>query len=103
MPKPFTVLIPHRLGRQEAVTRLKTGLAAAQQKFGQLFSVQEEIWTENRLQFRLSAVTQSVSGTVDVFEDHVRLELILPWLLAAVVETIQPLIRKEATFLLEKK
>jgi hypothetical protein len=33
----------------------------------------------------------------------VRLEVMLPWLLAKVAETIQPLIRKEGTLLLEKK
>jgi hypothetical protein len=38
-----------------------------------------------------------------VLDDHVRLEVVLPWLLAKVAETIQPLIRKEGTLLLEKK
>jgi hypothetical protein len=33
----------------------------------------------------------------------VRLEVVLPWLLAKVAETIQPLIRKEGTLMLEKK
>lgn len=65
--------------------------------------MQEQTWTGNRLRFRLSALAQSVGGTIDVFDDHVRLELVLPWLLAAIAETIQPLIRKEAMLLLEKK
>jgi hypothetical protein len=103
MSKPLVVTIPHRLGQAEAVTRLKSGLDAAQAKFGQFFSVQEQTWTGNRLQFRLSALAQSVSGKIDVFDDHVRLELVLPWLLATIAQTVQPLIRKEGTLLLEKK
>jgi len=43
------------------------------------------------------------SGTIDVADDHVDLEVILPWLLAKVAEAIQPLIRREGTLLLEKK
>jgi hypothetical protein len=96
-------MIPHRLGQDEAITRLKSGFATAQSKFGKLFSVQEQSWVGNHLQFRLSALAQSVSGAVDVFDDYVRLEVTLPGILALIAEKIQPLIRKEATLLLEKR
>ena len=46
---------------------------------------------------------QEECGSIDVADDHVRLEVILPWFLAKLVGTIQPLIRKEGTLLLEKK
>jgi Putative polyhydroxyalkanoic acid system protein (PHA_gran_rgn) len=103
MSKPLVVMIPHRLGQAEAITRLKSGLNAAQAKFGQFLSMQEQTWTGNRLRFRLSALAQSVGGTIDVFDDHVRLELVLPWLLATIAETIKPLIRNEGMLLLGKK
>jgi len=103
MTKPLVVTIPHRLGQDEAVRRLKSGLRSAQEKFGQFFSLQEETWTGNCLQFRVTALAQTASGSIDVRDDHVRLEVVLPWLLAKVAETIQPLIRKEGTLMLEKK
>jgi hypothetical protein len=103
MSKPLIVSIPHRLGKDEAVRRLKTGLGNAQTNFGHLFTVQEETWTGNHLTFRVSALAQTASGTIDVFDDHVSLEVVLPWLLAKVAETIQPLIRREGTLMLEKK
>src|SRR5580700_2451186 len=103
MSKPLVVTIPHRLGQDEAVRRLKTGVRSAQEKFGQFFTLQEETWIDNRLQFRITALAQTASGTIDVRDDHVRLEVVLPWLLAKVAETIQPLIRKEGTLMLEKK
>ena len=87
----------------EAIRRLKSGLAEVRAKYSQLFSVSEETWDGDRLQFRISALGQAVSGTIDVAEDSVRLEIFLPWLLAKVVETLQPLIRREGTLLLEKK
>ncbi len=103
MPQPLVVSIPHRLGWEEAVRRLKSGLGSVRTDFGHLFNVQEETWTGDRLQFRASAIGQAVSGIVDVADDHVNLEIVLPWLLAKLAEKIQPLIRREGTLLLDKK
>jgi hypothetical protein len=103
MPQPLVVSIPHNLGKDEAVRRLKSGLGNAQSNFGQLFTVQEETWTGDRLQFCISALGQVASGNIDVADGHVRLEVLLPWLLAKVAEVIQPLIRKEGLLMLEKK
>ena len=55
------------------------------------------------MQFRLAALAHSVSGTIEVFDDHVRLEVVLPWLLAKIAEKIQPLIQREGILLLDKK
>ena len=103
MSKPLIVSIPHRLGKDEAMRRLKTGLGSASASFGHVFKIQEEIWTGPHLQYRISALGQVASGSIDVAEDYVRLEVFLPWLLAKLAETLQPLIRKEGTLLLEKK
>ena len=103
MSKPLVVSVPHRLGKEEALRRLKNGLGQAGASFGHLFSIQEETWIDNHLQFRISALGQTASGSIDVADDHVRLEVFLPWLLAKVAEALQPLIRKEGTLLLEKK
>jgi len=103
MSKPLVVSIPHRLGKDEAVRRLKSGLGNVRSNFGHVFSLQEETWTDNRLVFRISALGQVASGNLDVLDDRVNLELVLPWLLAKVAETLQPLIRREGTLMLEKK
>lgn len=103
MSKPLTVSIPHRLGKDEAVRRLKSGLADVRTNYSHLFNVQEEAWTGDQLAFRISAVAQTISGTIDVADDHVTLQVFLPWLLAKLAEAIQPLIRREGTLLLEKK
>jgi hypothetical protein len=43
--KALIVSIPHRLGKDEAMRRLKTGLGSASASFGHVFKIQEEIWT----------------------------------------------------------
>ena len=103
MSKPFVVSIPHRLGKDEALRRLKAGLGTAQANYKHLFTVEEETWIGDRLQFRISALAQTVSGTIDVADDQVHLQVFLPWLLSKLAAAIQPLVRKEGTLLLEKK
>jgi len=103
MTAPLVVSIPHRLGREEAVRRLKTGLGQARTSFSHLMSVDEEVWNGDCLTFRLRALGQSASGTIEVAEDHLRLEVALPWLLAKLSERLVPAIRREGTLLLEKK
>jgi Putative polyhydroxyalkanoic acid system protein (PHA_gran_rgn) len=103
MSVPLVVSIPHHLGKEAALRRLKNGLAEVGTSFAHLFSVREQIWTGDHLRFEVSALGQSASGSIDVAEDYVRLEVFLPWLLAKLVGTIQPRLRKEGTLLLEKK
>ena len=103
MSKPLVVSIPHHLGKEEAARRLKSGLGSVRTSYGHLFNVQEETWSGDRLQFRVSALGQGVSGTIDVADDQVHLQVFLPWLLSKLAEAIQPLVRKEGTLLLEKK
>ena len=103
MSQPLVISIPHRLGKEEALRRLKSDLGSAGASFGHLFSINEQTWTGDRLAFRVTAVGQTVHGSIDVAEDNVRLEVFLPWLLAMLAETLQPLIRREGILLLEKK
>lgn len=55
------------------------------------------------MQFRARALGQSAGGKVDIFDDHIRLEVMLPWLLAKFAQTIAPTLRKEGMLLLDKK
>jgi Putative polyhydroxyalkanoic acid system protein (PHA_gran_rgn) len=103
MSKPLVLSISHTLGKEEAVRRLKSGLASVPADFRQVLNVQEAVWTDGHLQFRVSALGQVASGTIDVARDHVRLEVALPWLLAQLVEKIRPLIQKQGSLMLEKK
>ncbi len=68
-----------------------------------MLAVQAEVWTGDDLAFRVSALGQVASGIINVAQDHVRLEVVLPWLLAQLVEKMEPLIQKQGTLMLEKK
>lgn len=103
MSAPVVVSIPHTLGQAEATSRLKRGLGRVRTDYSRLMSIDEEVWSDNRLNFRIRALGQACSGVIDVMEDHVRVEVTLPWLLAKFAERLVPTIRNEGTIMLEKK
>jgi hypothetical protein len=102
MSQPLVVSIPHSLGKEEALRRLRPGLTRAAASFPVL-AVDEEVWAGDRMNFRVRALGQAASGTVDVADDHVRLEVTLPWLLQKFAQVAQAAIRARGHLLLEKK
>ena len=102
MSKPLVVSIPHHLGREEAGRRLKTGLTRAAQSMPML-KVDEERWEGDRMMFRVRALGQAAVGHVDVADDHVRLEVTLPWLLQRFAEAAQAAIQRRGHLLLTKR
>ena len=103
MSQPLVVSIPHRLGKEEATRRLKTGLANARTNYAQWLTIEDETWNGDSLQFRVRALAQSANGKIDIFDERVQLEVSLPWLLGKLAEKLVPAIRKEGTLMLEKK
>ena len=69
MAAPLIVSIPHGLGRDEAMRRLKTGLSRATSHLP-ILRVDEERWEDSRMMFRVRALGQAAHGHVDVAEDH---------------------------------
>ena len=102
MPAPLVVSIPHRLGREEARRRLQAGLTRATASVPVLH-VDEESWDGDRMIFRVRALGQAASGHVDVEDDHVRVEVTLPWLLQRFAEAAQSAIRSRGNLLLTKR
>jgi Putative polyhydroxyalkanoic acid system protein (PHA_gran_rgn) len=102
MSAPLVVSIPHRLGREEAVRRLKAGLTRAASSIPVL-KVDEDRWDGDRMIFRVRALGQVASGHLDVADDHVRLEVTLPWLLQRFAEAAQVAIKNRGSLLLTKR
>jgi hypothetical protein len=102
MPAPLVVSIPHSLGREEATRRLKSGLTKAASTVPVL-QVDEERWEGNRMNFRVRALGQAAAGHVDVEEDHVKVEVVLPWLLQRFAEVAQAVIKQRGNLLLTKR
>ncbi len=102
MAEPLVVIIPHKLGKEEALRRVKPALGKASAAFPVL-SVEEETWTGERMDFRVRALGQLAAGSVEVGDGSVRLQVTLPWLLHKFAETVQRTIQGRGQILLEKK
>ncbi|HEX2631558.1 MAG TPA: polyhydroxyalkanoic acid system family protein [Bradyrhizobium sp.] len=102
MSAPLIVSIPHQLGREEAIRRLRGGLTRAASSFP-ILKVDEERWDNDRMIFRVRAIGQAASGHIDVEDDHVRLEVTLPWLLQRFAEAAKTVISQRGNLLLTKR
>jgi Putative polyhydroxyalkanoic acid system protein (PHA_gran_rgn) len=103
MPEPLIVVIPHRLGKDEALRRIKDGIGRAKAEFAALLTVEQDSWSGDRLSFSVKALSQRASGFIDVYDGAVRLEVTLPWLLAHFAAAAQRVIGQKGTLMLEKK
>ncbi len=103
MAKPLVINIPHELGRDEAKRRLERGFGQIREQIGGKALAFEERWEGGSLHFSAGAFGQKVTGRADVLEESVRLELDLPWVLAAIAEKLQHRVKQAGTLLLEKK
>lgn len=81
--------------------RLKTGLGSAAASIP-VMQVEEERWTGDSMAFRIRALGQIASGQVDVADDHVKVQVVLPWLLQRFAEMAQAAIKKRGQLLLTK-
>jgi Putative polyhydroxyalkanoic acid system protein (PHA_gran_rgn) len=103
MPEPLVVTIPHRLGKAEALARIKGGLSRAEHEFAWALRFDEQRWEDDTLHFRVSAMGQHASGSIAVGEESVRVEVMLPWLLARFAAAAQRVIGQKGNLMLEKK
>ncbi|HEV8608135.1 MAG TPA: polyhydroxyalkanoic acid system family protein [Tepidisphaeraceae bacterium] len=100
MPKTISLTIPHKLTQAEVRSRIQKGIADAQRDHAGKFSKLEHAWKENHLDFNLSVLGQSVSGSADINPADVVVHINLPWMLAAFADKIRPQIRAQADKLL---
>lgn len=102
MSKAVSVNIPHELGKAEAHRRVEAGFADLSRHLGGLGSVSKS-WDGDRMAFAFSAMGQAISGTVLVEDRALRLELLLPGLLAMMAGKLKGRLQQEGQLLLEKK
>lgn len=104
MAKPLVVELPHDLGREEAHRRIASGVEQGRAMLAKSgIAIDTLAWTGDRLDFALSALSQSVDGAIEVGQDRVRIEVRLPLLLALFAERVKKAVGKEGTLLLTKK
>ena len=103
MNETVRVTISHRLGKGEAVRRIKEGFARTDGHLGTMIAIEQQTWDGDTLRFRVRALGQIAAASIEVLEDSLHIEVSLPWLLAKAANRLLSVLRKETTRLLEKK
>lgn len=102
MADQLTVDLPHRLGAAEARRRIERGIGRLSE-FVPGGAEVESHWSGERLDLRVTAMGQGISGSIDVLETVVRVEISLPGALSFFAKPIEALLRRKGTELLADK
>ena len=100
-PEHLVVTISHRLGRAEAKRRIEQGLGSIRGEIARYVKDMDYSWDGDRLDFRVSAMLQTITGRLDVCDDSVRVEIVLPRLLHLLAKRITGRIERRGAALLE--
>jgi hypothetical protein len=103
MNQPVVVNLPHRLGADEAKRRMQSGIGRLKDYVPGGGAEVASSWEGNRMHLDVRALGQQVSGHIDVEEANVRLELMLPPMLALFAGKIEAMLRSKGSDLLEDK
>jgi hypothetical protein len=96
---PVVLTVTHAMGRDAAMQRIQLGIRQFR-KSQTLIAVEREDWTGGHLDFRLSVLGQVCDGTLDVYNESVRMEIMLTGLLSIAARPALAAARKRAQVLL---
>ncbi|HVH37989.1 MAG TPA: polyhydroxyalkanoic acid system family protein [Sphingomicrobium sp.] len=100
MSQPIQVDLPHKLGKEEARRRIAGNVHKLKDHIPGGADVQS-VWNGDQLRLDIGAMGQSVSAAIDVMEDKVHLQVVLPGMLGMFSGVIQAALQKKGSVLLE--
>jgi putative polyhydroxyalkanoate system protein len=100
MGTKFHISIDHQLGRAEARRRLESGVSQLANQLPGGARLSNRRWDGDRLVFEIAAMAQTVTGSVDVFDTSVTIDLELPGLLGQIAGAFSDRLRKAGQLLL---
>ena len=95
-----TLEIPHSLGQEEALRRLKEKADLIRGTYGSQVTDFQQQWSDNVLSFSFKTMGVAIQGNMAVGPADVKLDVELPWLAMAFRGTIESKVREEVGKLL---
>lgn len=102
MASPLIVDLPHNLGKEEARARIAGGMHKLADHIPGGADVRSG-WEGDRLNLAVTAMGQEVSAKINVMEKVVRVEVMLPGMLAFFGSRIEGYLKSKGAQLLEDK
>jgi Putative polyhydroxyalkanoic acid system protein (PHA_gran_rgn) len=85
----IVVSVPHRLSVAEAHRRIEAMLDRLRSAYIDKLAYSEMTWSGDSADIRVVALAQEVKAHIDVLTESVRIEVVLPWILARLAGPIQ--------------
>src|ERR1700724_2419742 len=96
MANSIVITLPHRLGAEEAKKRIAGGIELLRRDYIDKLAYSEANWNGNTANLRVVALGQTATAQLYVMSDAVRIEVQLPWILAALTSNIQGVLKTKA-------
>jgi hypothetical protein len=87
---------PHELSVPEAKRRIAERFDFVKQEYVDKVGAADVVWTGDVANLRVAALGQTATATIDVMPGTIKVEVQLPWLLAAMAGKIQGLLKSNA-------
>lgn len=96
MASTITITAPHSLGVEEARKRVAERLAKLQRDYVSKVAHSEIAWEGDVADVRVVALGYQASARITVLADMLRIEVQLPWMLAALAGKVRELVARNA-------
>jgi hypothetical protein len=100
MTTPLHISIPHELGRTEARRRIEDGFSKLALQLPGGASLYHQRWDGDRLAFSVAVMAQTVTGSVEVLDRTVTIDIHLPGLLGQIAGAFKDRLRTAGQLLL---
>lgn len=101
MQQPIQVDLPHKLGREEARRRIANNIHKLKDHIPGGGAHVDSSWSGDELDLKVQALGQSVDTRIGVEETRVRVQVMLPGMLAMFAKPIEAMLQKKGSVLLE--
>jgi hypothetical protein len=96
MSNSIVITVPHRLGAKEAKRRIAEQIELLRRNYIDKLAYSEANWNGDTANLRVVAFGQTATAQVYVLDDALRIEVQLPWILAALAGKIQRILKSNA-------
>jgi Putative polyhydroxyalkanoic acid system protein (PHA_gran_rgn) len=96
MENAIVITLPHRLGAVEAKKRIAERIEILRRDYLDKLAHTEAVWNGDTADVRVTAFGQTAIGKICVMADSLRIEVQLPWFLAALTGRVQSVLKNNA-------
>jgi uncharacterized membrane-anchored protein YjiN (DUF445 family) len=96
MTKSIVITVPHNLSTAEARRRIAEAMETLRSSYVEKFAASRVAWTGDRADIQVVALGQTIDAVLEILAESVRIEVRLPWFLAALGNKIQSVLTTSA-------